>query len=513
MVEGIRPEGHLVIRIYDKDRNFKREYKSCNQITNAGYDLAFTRGFGNLFRTGGDVFGQLYTIDEFTGFSGGVRYNTLENPIHLGLLKLDTKRNSLNMASSVANFYSDNFDSLDNVLGYAGNQVNSVGSKEGKIILSSGQSVAAGYTRSLSWEFPVNVGGGTFDTAVLTSRATLTTPYPSQSGICTYKCIDKANVFAAGFISLSTGLCPPGVPGMTEENEVLLNYNDGSGEKWKYNLDTGETVLIKDSEPFMVPIKNSTLDWFTEGDYLYELSYTGSSYIVTIWQISTGSEVDTFSVSVLSGTYIDKMAFLKYNDNMYITANSLDSRSSGSRLCWTLNKSGEYYTSVTNGTSILDTIGITLPSGLDVRQVALGNYGSQYIVYLGFTGIIVNDLTSIVSSMTDVVPYLYNGIVPYKSGFIGIGAPGALSGSSWYDNENVLNISDSAWLVGGTSTSDTVSLYKQGAMLMTNKHWGTMTSYFVFSSPVIKSDDEIMTARWTYNFSSNTSNGTITGGN
>lgn len=508
MTDNIKAFGELEIKIYDKNYNLKRVYKSKNQITNAGFDLGFTRGLGTLLKTGGDLFGQLYTIDSFMGYRYANQYRTNESALNIGLLNIGNSKNNLNMSSSIANFYNSEFNSLDNVIGYAGINLTPSGNKEGKLSFSRGQSVAAGYTRSIGWEFPVNVAGGTFDVAVLTSNGILNTPYPTVGGVATYKCIDKVNVFDSSFVSMSTAYCPPGVTGVTSNSEILLNFNNGVSDKWKYNISTGEITQVEDGTPFFTPIDINIDDWFIEGTYLYTITHASTSAKVKVWDITTQTQIDSFSVSAQSNTYAEHYKFLSYNGNVYVTMNSINDSSSATRRCWTLSKgSSGFYSSATSGTSIQETIGITLPSGLPVNQVAIGNYGGNYIVYIGDTGVIVSDITNIQSSIIDVVPFVYPSVVGYGSGFISIGAPGANDGQ--YTGTSTINNTDSLWLVNGTGSSNTVSLFESGIMLMTNKHWGTMTSYFIFSSPITKSDDEIMTAGWVYGFTSNTQNGTV----
>lgn len=516
MGDRIIPSGHLVLTWHDKAGNIIKQKELHNQITNAGLDLAFNRGFGSLLKAGADVFGQVYTYDSLMGSYRGAQYHTLDSAIHVGLLNLGNKQNDLNIASSIANFYSENFDSLDNVIGYAGiNLTPASNGKEGQLGLSRGSLVPASWTRGMRWVFPVNVAGGTFDTLILTCRGILTTPYPVSNGEISSICIDKVNTQDNNFVSLSTAYCPPGVTGVTGNNEILLNFNDGANSQWKFNMDTGEVTAVATGTPFFCPITSVIDDWFIEGNYLYTVERSESSpggTTVHVWDITTQSEVDTFRLSGSSNTYGRHYKFLQYNNEVYVTVNSINESSSASRRCWTLNKgSNGQYTSATNGTSIQATIGVTLPTGLPLTQVALGNFGSNYLVYIGDVAMIVSSLENIQGTLLGVIPFVLPRMCGYTGnnspGFLSIGAPGA---KDYVDNGEITNNNTGAhWFVG--SLNDEVSLYQQGICWTPNGHWGAMTSYFKLSSPESKSDNNILTVDWYYSFGGGTSeSGTVT---
>ena len=516
MGDRIIPSGHLVLTWQDKAGNIIKQKELHNQITNAGLDLAFNRGLGSLLKAGADVFGQVYTYDSLMGSYRGAQYHTLDSAIHVGLLNLGNKQNGLNIGSSIANFYSEDFNSLDNVIGFAGiNLTPASNGKEGQLGLSRGSLVPASWTRGMRWVFPVNVAGGTFDTLILTGRGILTTPYPVSNGEISSICIDKVNTKDTNFVSLSNAYCPPGVTGVTGNNEILLNFNDGANSQWKFNMDTGEVTAVATGTPFFCPIEVGIDDWFIEGNYLYTVENTGATSSGTtqvhVWDITTQSEVDTFNLSGSTSTYGRHYKFLKYNDKVYVTVNSINQNSSSTRRCWTLNKgAGGQYTSATNGTSIQATIGVTLPTGLPLSQVALGNFGSNYLVYIGDAAMIVSSLENIQGTLLGVIPFVLPGMCGYTGnnspGFLSIGAPGATAAVSV--DEITDNNIGAHWFVG--DLADEVSLYLEGICWTPNGHWGTMTSYFKLSSPESKSDDNILTVDWYYDFSGGTSeSGTV----
>ena len=503
MMDTVMPQGYVEIRMYDKCRNLLKVYRSHNQITVAGLDLAFNRGLGSLFKCGGDLFGQVYTLDSFNGVdNNGARYHTPDSAIHIGLLSLGTKKNSLTKESSIANFYSENFDSLDNVIGYAGVNVTPAGNKEGKLSFSRGSAVAAANTREMGWEFPINVAGGTFDTVVLTSKKTLTTPYPVEDGIVSYKCIDKVNVLDPNFVSKSTAYCPPGVTGVTSDTEILLNFDAGAGNRWKYNMTTGEVTAVPEGQPFFTPIDLDIDDWFIEDNYLYTVTKpsggSSSSASIVVWDITTQTQVDSFSATESNASYSRHKKFFKYNGNVYLTMNSVGTNSSSTRRCWKLNKgSSGYYSSATAGTSIEATIGITLPSGLDVKQVALGNAGNNTIVYIGDAGVVVSDIGNMADTLIDVIPLIRPGVIAFGSGsnmgFLSVGVP---DGVATMPSTTTVSPADSLWYI----ENQNINLRESGICLMTKGHCGTMTSYHVFDEPITKTDDQIMQAFWVYNF-------------
>lgn len=492
-------EGFIDIELISTKDNVRRTYK--NTITLGGKQLLFNRSAGSLLKCGGDIFGQVYSYDNFIGQNRSTRYSSYNGCITNALLNLGSNSN-LTEASTFANIYNSDFTSLDKVVGFASiNLVPEANGKEGTIDYSKPAYVADGFTRQMRWKYPEGVASGTFDTIAMLGRGTLTTPYPVDNGVISAKCLDKVNVAYGNFGSLSTGYCPPGVAGITTNNEILLNFTIDNKSRWKYNISTGEITEVPDNEPFFLPIDSSDIgDYYIEGKYLYTLivpkGTSGSSVTVNVWDITNQSKITTFTCAATNNTYGTRAKFLYYNSKLYVTISSESSGSTSTRRCWTLNKNSKgYYASATNGTSLVDTIGINLPSGLNLNTVCIGNYGDQYIVFISNTGLIVSNLNNVANSIINIIPHTTSNMIAYSAGgntgFLTIGAP---SGANNPNNDNTtINNYDSYWTFTMNNTGNkTVNVSSGGIFIIANGWWSSLMSFVKLTEPITKSDDQIM---------------------
>ena len=509
-------KGEFEINLYDRNRKLLKTYKNHNQITLAGRELMFNRGFATLFNCGTDLFGFTYSRDRFFGVVGQAGYHTDDTAITLGVLNLGEKRFGLNKSASALPIYTSGFtgEALDAVVGYASiKSTPDANGKEGYPVSGRGSSVAAQSSRELAWEFGLNVAGGSFDTLVLTGYNCLTNPAPQEGGIVNWKCIDKVNTKSAQFLNASSGFCPPGVTGLTSDSEILLNFGWGGITQWKYNINTGEVTEVKSGSPFLIPITVNVTDFYIEDNYLYTLTATGASnaaVTLTIYSLDTFTQVSTYSLpsSGATGRAYNRAKFFKYNEELYVSAASSNSTSTNTARCWKLTKgSAGYYNTAANGNSLLITAGID--TGLDdLYQVCIESYNGAYIVHSGNQGFICTDPNDIGGTMTGHIPFLNQQMVSFGSGtsagFLSIGAPGGATAISTTSNAFPVNNYDSLKYVGGTQAANILNVTAQGVFLMREGHYGDMTSYVVLSSPMTKSDDQIMTVCYRYSFGSDT---------
>lgn len=506
MKDVLCPQGRFEIRLYDKNRKLLKVWKSHNQITTAGKELMFNRSFGSLFKCGSDVFGQVYSLDNLMGKYNAYNYHTVDSAVAVGLLNLGDKQNGLSPNGSFLPIYNSDFSSLDKVIGYASIDTNPISDgKVGVPALSRGSSVAAGNTRELAWEFPLNVAGGTFDTLAIAQKSLFVNSKAPNVYIENWKCLDKVNTKNSEFVSLSNAFCPPGVPGVTADNEILLNFSAGGKSKWRYNISTGEMKEVSDSEPFFTPIDATCTSYYIEGNYLYICYIAGSTSNASakykVYDISTQSQLVDSNISG-TGSYNNRGVLLKYNNELYITVSH--SRSVTGNACYKLTMGGSgYYTLPSSGGTLEGIAGISVP--FDLWGVTVGNYNGQYLVVDNNVGYICTDPNNIADTLTGILGNITGREIGVGSGdsagFISIGAAGSDAFSTSLATREY-NAFDSVWLIGGTAAANAVNLTSSGIFFMREGHYSQLMSYVKLSSPITKSDDQIMTVAYAYSFGS-----------
>lgn len=526
-------EGFIDIEIINKKDNTKRVYSQHNTLTKGGAQLFLARSAGSLLKSAGDSFGQIYCIDSWDGRDGNVRTSRIYNTITNVLLNMDTdKLSSMTSSSTFMDFYNDDFNDLSRVKGYANlNTLHPNDGLEGTVDYSKGEYVADGYVRAMRWYYDRGVASGTFNCIAMMSRSTAQVAYPVNYGTLFGKIIDRVNRSYSTWSSNSTRFCPPGVPGVTDNDTILMNFTQDYISRWKYTISTGEVAEVPSSDPFWLPLhKDQTsssvrlMDYFIEGDYLYTLEVSGvnlpdspassnnADCRVYAYQISTRSDtpVTSFRKS-LSNVYLTCCHFLRYNGNVYVTYNSDEYYTSSTLTSrgYKLTKTGDYYDGSTTISDMIVELGITKPAGIDYRKLSFGNYGNNYIVSIGRLLIETSDLDNIHANMVQVIPNLYMGstsiMVPFSAGsnkgFLSIGCPYGYAFSS--SNQSALFTTDMTWFTYPSyptqPSNPYISDFSQTGLFITMDGWWTsLLSYAVLNTPITKADDEEMYVSYGY---------------
>lgn len=521
MSEGtFRVEGFIDIEIVNKVDKVRRVYSQHNTLTRGGAQMFFANSAGNLLKIAGDGLGQTYCIDNWNSRYQGCNYSKYENTIHNALLNLDDETASnMSANSTFADIYNNEFNSLDKVVGYAGINVNPDNNgREGSIDYSKGEYVVDPYTRAMRWYYKQGVASGTFNCIAMLGRSTLTNNIPMNNGCLFGKILDKTNSTYTNWAKNSTALCPPGIPGITDNDTILLNFKQDNIERWKYSISTGEITQVPDNETFWVPFSYNgnnvynIVDYFVENGYLYILSMyarkvNNSGYYVAVYNISTQSYVTSYNFGG-TGRYVCNCHFLRYNGNVYVTWNSSNEQytsSSNTYRATKLKSNGSYYNSMTNISDVATELGIIIPAGIDTKLISFGNYGNNYLVSIGEVSITVSSLSDIHGSMIEVIPNLYQGTLPVMTpfyagsnlGFLSIGCPGSQKNTSGI---RLTNNGDAFWwtIMNSPTTEYTSDFTDSGVFIVMDGWWTSLLSFAILNNPITKSDSDEMYISYGY---------------
>ncbi len=514
-------EGFIEVELINKKDNVRRIYRKHNTLTKGGAQMFFARSAGALLKMAGDGFGQVYCFDNWTGRYQNVRYSRNEDtPITNVLANIDsTIASNMTDAATFLDIYNDNFDSTDKVIGYANlNLSPDNDGKQGTVDYSKGEYVVDGYTRAMRWYYKQGIASGTFNCIGMMGKPLATSSYPINNGCVFGKILDKVNRCYTNYVNNSTAFCPPGVSGITDNDTILLNFNQDNISRWKYSISTGEITEVPSNDTFWVPFKYDSsygklVDYFVDSGYLYLLYitnrdyYNNGYYSVAVYNINTQSFVTSYQRGG-SGYYINSCHFLRYNNNVYVTWNSSVENSgntSQTSRASKLSNNGTYYNSMSNVSDIASELGITLPTGLSDKIMSFGNYGQNYIVNIGETMIITSSLSAIHANMLGQLPPLNMGgmqaIVPFSAGsnigFLGIGCPNAAYNSSSIQSNFC---TDAYWYtkMNSPTTEYTSNFLESGLFLTLDGWWTSLLSFAILNTPITKGDNDEMYVTYGY---------------
>ena len=539
---GVRLEGYVDIELFNsKDHTSKRIH---NTITKAGKQLFLHKSIGQMMQSGASLFGKIACLNSMTNtyayLTGSYIGATSESytyvrghasssdlDITCGLLNLGAKQNGLTETSTFIPSY-DETGALTGLTGFANNNVNTALSNEGIVDICKGEYCADPYTVCNRWKYDAGIASGTIDTLVMAPASVFKSK--KSSGFRFMKCIEHVNIQDEEFKSLSTGFLPPNVTGYTGSNEILLNFNNGKGSRWKYNIDTGEVVAVPEADKFyVIPYTNSDgynlQDYYIEGTYLYIL-YGDTTVYVDVIDLNTGTKTTSFNKGYI---YFKTARFLHVNNKLYINGIKSDSYSSAG--VYEVVKSGAYYNSINSSELTYDSIGITLPSSFEPKDVEIAHYNDKYVLeYLYDTstksitgsadqqvsylraGIVFTSLSTIMNTITDKISMITCGSVYCNKGIIQIGQchnyDTGISTSETKYQRNVqfaIDTSGGAWDVvnnrnnySSVVKSKSIQLDNAGVWISLDGWWSDIVSFVKLNSPIEKGDTDVMYVSYGY---------------
>lgn len=537
-----------------------------NTITVGGKRLLLDKSAGSLLKLSASPFGEMYClggsmISDMQGYSsiGLTRYIDDGSCMTLALLNIP-ENVTLSDKSTFAPLWDNSGASL--AVGYANNNiVPKVDGREGKIISVKPDYLKDFNTVAQRWFFEPGVATGTFNHIAFIPAASLKN-IRGLGGVKVSKCLDDVNTQYTNFTSLATGFLPPGVPGYTSNSEILLNFERDGISRWKYNIETGEMTEVPAENNFFCIefFKDKFEDYFVEGGYLYVLrgminTYASDVGKVYVYDIANGmNKVKEFYVSASSGyTPAHCQKFFRHGGKVYVstwnssTDSTLESNAdSASCLIEIVKGSNAYYSGLGVKLNNFDSLGISLPAGLLKSYVGLGNYGDNYVIFIGglqtemhasdsvnrtasisgqyfgykSTAYVVTNLSDIFGSLLDVIPQVTPNEVFFAAGVnkgtLRMGFDAYCSNTQSYNSSGeycgpdgihrrIYNNSPTFTTSASSNNNDqikgrntTLSVNNQGVFFTPDGSWSSLISFVNLGENIVKNDDTEVTVSYGY---------------
>jgi len=522
--DGIKLQGFVEIEIISTKDNVRRTYK--NTITKGGKQYLLDKSAGRMLEMAADAFGMSACSNVISKVgtigtnpvSGGQNFQN--RAITNVLLNLGEEATGLSETSTYINVFESTLTTASKVVGYANNNVYPTSNgKEGAIDYTKGEYVIDPYTVCKRWKYDAGVATGTIDTIAMMPAACIKTN--NGDGIQFSKCLDKINMQYINYTSMSTGFLPPGIPGYTANDEVLLNYKQDGKSKHKFNLTTGEVTDLEDTDPFFVI--GNVYDIKLIGQYLYVLDLAKNqmnSYIeprVRVYDTaaSMALKAQVWCEHRVMDEVYRSAKFLYYNNVLYVSIYT-DKVKSGHAKLWTLSKGSKaWFSSASDAaTSFADIC--TLPSGMTAGYVALGNYGSNYIMYVlsrldGVTdyaktgykaiGYVFTSMDDIGGTIVDIIDGINPNSICYSAG---TNLGWLRIGFDLYNTDYVstfgdtYDYTDKTKIVNNNSTAVTMNTQAAGVFWTADKWWTNVISFVKLQTPIVKQDTDIMYVSYGY---------------
>lgn len=542
--DGTHIQGFIEIEKVNKKDHTREVYK--NTITNGGKQFLLDKSAALMLGIGADAFGMTGCSNTIakTGTSDSSskagRVSRSDRDITNVLLNLsENTLNGLGVSTSFINVFDENMASAEKVIGYANtNLIATADVKEGIMDFCKGEYMVDPFTVCKRWKYAEGVATGTINAIAMMPASCIISN--SGDGLKFSKCIDKVNTQYTNFASLSSGFLIPGVPGYTSNNEILLNFNKDSNARWKYNIGTGEIESVPDTDNFFIPsVSGIIVDMQMIDNYLYVLSLTAigtsryESITVDVYDPSNSmNQVAEFYCNSDSGYEYPIKAFIfKVNSDIYVS-NVCRADVTGTSMgkLWKLNKSSGngYASSAGSPQRDFSLIDLTVPSGMAINQVGIGQYNGNYVLYnavkyynnissskqlvdgnrYGYKliGYVFTDLSDPAGSIIDMI----DGITPNEVLFAAGSNAGTLrvgydKFNTYYADYfgNVYDMVDDKHIVmnnsANTNESDiTLNTQTAGVYLSLDKWWTNVMSFVKLNTPITKTASDIIYVSYGY---------------
>ena len=533
----IKLQGFIDIEIESPNGNKRKIHK--NTITNAGKQYFLGRCANRMLSAMGVGFGKS-AISEYIGLndfqSGSTRYTGSEGDdakcVHNVLLNMGNDLQADTPNTTLINSFSSSFTTPDKLVGHAGNAIESSANNEGVLDLPKEEYVADPYTVACRWRYPAGVASGLFDTIAIMPAGCYDNV--NKDGIRYMKCLDYGAAQDSLFAGSVRGFLPPNVPGYTESDEILIYFDNRGGKKWKYNIQTGEMTKLDDAAQFISfpapPISGTVYspdymaDYLVSGNYMYVLrntvgstSATNRTLYIDTYDLSTGNLLATRSKSTGSTSRIYASKFLSYNGKVYVDTLG-SSKSSNFKVTYEVNTSASVWEF---GTEVTIANILSIPAGLDPKDVMFGNYGEQFVMFvhcfteyysagskqyydgMEFKGYVYGSLSDLSpSNIVDCIEGLFNMAVLFSNGSnAGVIQVGFNPDTSIEFNTNGqrYNSEDFNYTVRNAQGDFPYARsYNYSIYLSLNGWWTNAISYVKLDEPIQKGDDD--TVRVTYGY-------------
>lgn len=532
---NLKVDGFVDIELVNNRGNvkYKRRLKQPNAITPAGKQMLLAQSAQSLLNMGGDYYGRLATISALYMRRAASGYYSVRGSNN----NRDVTNLLLNLDNPTALTDADNYipvlsgdgekENASNVVGYANSDTNPTSDgKAGEADYCLPEYVADGKTVAKRWKYKEGVATGTIN-AVAMAPFSVYGHGSKGSGFRSAKCLDKVNYTYLNFSKFSTGFCPPGIPGITSDTEILLNYEQDSISQHKHDLATGETVDIASGWPG-IPFPRNNLSykimdyWYDGARYLYLLDLgnsisSTSSPRVTVYDTQGGvlTYITSFAIYPPSSTYVSYACFLWNDGELYVSFLEAVGYNSGGLA--KLTKSGAYYNSYTSAGTDYSIVGLTVPAGLTYKDFALKSLanGRYALVVYGIpqkTGTLSNDIDAgnhakkayVFTDLNNVFDSIV-GVIEWMTVYGCIVSTQAVTGFLSVDFYNNVATQVQSYDVDGAnqyvinnSTSGRASGNPNGVWWSDLSWSSNVVSHVELSTPIEKAEDDILYVTYGY---------------
>lgn len=495
---GSHVQGFMQIELYNKESGISR-IKRYNTVTNIGKQFMLAKSASPmLMGFGGSAYGRIEAIDTLGGPSSSgdtrdtYRYALQDMGLNNYLVNIP---DTLTVDSKYLNIFDDNLDvDPTKLVGFANNSVSSADSKEGVQDFCKGVHMINSGAVANRWKYAEGVATGTFNYIAMAPgmHGRL-----KANGFYSKKCISRVNRLDLNS-GLNSNFIMPGAIGLTGVNDVILNYTSGGVSRWRYNLVTGETVAVENTEPAFNALMYKSFSQVYIDGYLYVLDDKGA-----IRKINTTTGVFEKSLSS-AASYVDCGASMYYDGTNIVVCGSYDS-SEGTQdtraVVKIINKDTLGVISSTNKVSWEGLGGV--PFGWSRNRLLVKKAGAYYYVNYGFKTIKCTDLSNIKGTTVGMymsspyVNYINNGTDTWM---IECGAN--------YPNYNYLNASggltdimiNRSDTVYNSSDVANVRDYSSYGVWVSKEDCGNLISFVKLEPAIVKIPTDIMYVSYGYEF-------------
>lgn len=486
--ENIKNYGGIRLVLTDKNGNIMETKEAHNFVSGGNKTHLLTQSVTKEYQIpSGTSYGMMLT--DKIGYDNGDATNNTDRETYgltdalenIYALNLDSGL-EMTSATKFLNLYDTDGNVGSKVIGYANYKRSVANTKEGIVDFCDGTAMADILTASNVWKWDLTNGNGTFNWLAIAPGAGVN----KFRGYVNYKGIEKVNMFDSGSISGNSYIMP-GAGNITGPYEILLSYTNGSGTRWKYNVQTGITTPVTDGIASTVYMRANTVAQYVKGDYLYTLDITGYMDVInTVNGTTIGSSNQTNYNTVIDyrRTNLQSASFFEDSSGNLYTSTSY----SGSNYA--------YIRKINLGTATFATADTpasfagldNLPTGWTKNDICIASAGTRYYVTNKAYGtIICTDLANVKTTIIGALDSDSRRAVYYNSS---VGFFFMRVGTGYrYPTQYIYN----------QTTLTGVNFYNTGVFFSADDFSNYISAY-KFDTAVTKTNEQIMYIAYGYKF-------------
>lgn len=500
-LDGSGVKGFVMIDIESEDGKIKRHIQP-NTVTNVGKLAMLSRSANEmLLGFSGSPYDKINTVDMLGTYdsltnASRLMYTKQDNGLNNYLLNLGAVNFDVN--SKFVNLLDSNF-AIDatKLVGFANSRDTTVDVREGVQDFTKPAYMIDDICIANRWKYAEGQATGTFDHIVMAPgiHGDL-----KCNGIYSKKCITRINQFE-DVATFGNMFIIPGAGAITSSTKILLNYNRGGVSRWYYDLSTGETTAVPNTDVAYSMTMYESWDQAIYNGFLYVLDKTG--WIRKI-NLTTGATDASLQV----------MTYYTCGASMYLSGTNLICMSSYNSEEGTYDARANVYTvstttfTITNtATKIASPLVGGVPTGWSRNRMIAKKCGSYFYVNFMFEVIKCTDLKNIKGTV--VGTYLAHPLVHYASdgtntwtievGVNNIDYPLMETSKNSNLDYGTLTRSDQYSRVMDNGTERLYQYHNNGVWI--GKEWaGNILSFVKLTTPIVKAPTDIIYVSYGYKF-------------